>query len=347
MNRVVGAVMAVLATAASLAAQSSTAEQLRRARSLYEGLEIERAMPLLRQVISPQWPFEVSNAERVEAYLYLGAALVLSGRRDSGVVYFRAALERDPFSELDPQRFTPAQLTAFARARGETFALATRPVVSARIDPRTQRLRFTFVATHEAAVRAELRRGDSPGVVLLADTVVGVREIAWDGLLADGHLAPPGRYELLVAGRSQSLDRSDSARTFFDLRHEVESLEDTLPALTAQELLPEQRPSSVAARDLATGLGVAGGVLIASGLLSNGELGVDNAPAAVVAGAAALTGVVALIVRARNRTIPENVGMNRRREAERAEQNAAVRARNAERVARTVLVISPAAGAGP
>src|SRR5437870_11259841 len=28
----------------------------------------------------------------------------------------------------------------------------------------------------------------------------GPREVAWDGLLADRHLAPPGRYELRVTG---------------------------------------------------------------------------------------------------------------------------------------------------
>src|SRR5213593_2523934 len=59
------------------AAQAGTAELLQQARQLYERLEIERALTILRQVVSPGWPLEVTNAQRVEAYKYLGAALVL------------------------------------------------------------------------------------------------------------------------------------------------------------------------------------------------------------------------------------------------------------------------------
>ena len=347
MTRGLGLAAAVIALAGPLVAQDSTAGQLRRARGLYEGLEFERAMPLLRQVVSPQWPFPVSNAQRVEAYLYLGAAFVLAGRADSGVAYFRAALERDPFSELDAERFTPTQLETFARAHRETFAIAARPVATARVDPRTQRVRFTFLTTHGATVRAELRVGDSVAIVLLEGTVDGIREIAWDGLLADGHLAAPGRYELLITGRSRSLQRGDSARVFFDVRHDMEPLEDTLPAVAPDALLPERRSGSVAAGEFAKGLGIAGGAWVIAGVLANGDLGVNKGPATIVAGAAALTGVVSMIVRARNPTIPEHVAANQRREAERQAQNETIRARNAARVASTALVLSPAAGAGP
>lgn len=347
MTRVVALAATLFALGAPLSAQEGTADQLRRARALYEGLEFERAMPLLRQLISPQWPHPVSTPQRVEAYLYLGAAFVLAGRADSGVVYFRAALERDPFSGLDAERFTPLQLQAFARARRETFAVAVRPVGSARVDPRTQRVRFTFVTTHDAQVRAHLRRRDSTAATLLEGMVEGVRDIAWDGLLADGRVAPPGRYELLVIGRSPSVRRTDSARVFFDLRHEVEPLEDTLPSLGPEALLPERRSGWVAVGELAKGLVVAGGVLAIAGPLSESDLGSDNGPATLVAGAAALTGVVAMIVRARNPANAENVAANQRRETERQDRNDAIRARNTDRIARTVLVLSPAAGAAP
>jgi len=346
-TRVVALAAVLFVVAVPLSAQNGTADQLRRARELYEGLEFERAMPLLRQVISPQWPHPVSTTERVEAYLYLGAALVLAGRADSGVAYFRAALQRDPFSELDVQRFTPEQLQAFARARRETFALAARPVTVTRVDPRTQRVRFTLVATHAARVLAQLRRGDSTAAILLEGTLSGVQEIAWDGLLADGYLAPPGRYELVIIGHSSTRGQADSARVFFDLRHEVEPLEDTLPAYAPGDLLPERRSGWAAVGELAKGLGVAGGVLAISGALGSSELGVDRGPAVVVAGTAALTGVVAMIVRAANPVIADNVAANERREAERQAQNETIRARNADRIARTVLVLAPAAGAAP
>src|SRR5256886_9577096 len=36
--------------------------------------------------------------------------------------FFRAAIERDPFTELDPNLFTPAQLATFGEAQRRTFA---------------------------------------------------------------------------------------------------------------------------------------------------------------------------------------------------------------------------------
>src|SRR5207247_7650948 len=117
----------------------------------------ERALPLLRQIVSPNWPFEVTAAQRVDAYKYLGACLALVGKRDSATRYFRAAIERDPFADLDAAVFTPAQLRLFGEARRLTFAVAVRPVASARIDPRTDRLTFTVVTTHAGLVDLELR----------------------------------------------------------------------------------------------------------------------------------------------------------------------------------------------
>ena len=113
----------------------TTTAVLRRARANYEALDLERALPLLRQVVSPQWSFAVTPAQRVEAFTYLAAALVLVGQRDSAIAYFAAALARDPFSDLDPQEFTPDQRAAFAAARPRVFAVAARPVAATRARP--------------------------------------------------------------------------------------------------------------------------------------------------------------------------------------------------------------------
>src|SRR5947199_9556782 len=96
-----------------LGAQGSTQDLLQQASEFYERLDVERALPLLRQIVSPNWPFEVTREQRVEAYKYLGACLTLAGKRDSAVLFFRAAIERDPFTELDPNLFTPPQLPTF------------------------------------------------------------------------------------------------------------------------------------------------------------------------------------------------------------------------------------------
>src|SRR5256714_4192036 len=142
MRRLVWAALLAVGAAPALAAQGSTEELLVQAHQFYERLEVERALPLLRQIVSPNWPFEVTADQRVDAYKYLGACLALAGKRDSAVLYFRAAIERDPFTELDASRFTPAQLATFDEARRRTRAGAARTGQPARAGPPPTRVPF-------------------------------------------------------------------------------------------------------------------------------------------------------------------------------------------------------------
>ncbi len=332
----------LLVVPTTTAAQAGTAELLQQARQLYERLEIERALPLLRQVVSPEWPLEVTNAQRVEAYKYLGAALVLRSKRDSAVLYFRAALERDAFADLDPAQFTPAQLSAFAVARRLTFAVGARPIPETRLDPRTGRLSVTVVTTHAALVRATMRAlGGTEYVVLYDGPNDGAREIGWNGLGPDGQLASPGRYDLTVVGRSQLTAQKDSLRMYLDLQHDVEPLEDTLPVVGAGDLLPERYAESTAGTDLLKTLGVAVGALAVGSLLGNDRLGTGH-EGPIMAGAATVGGIAAFSYRRAHRAIPANVALNDARRAVRDAANSAVRMRNADRLARTMLLITPA-----
>ena len=347
MRRLVWAVVLAVGAAPALAGQGSTAELLGQAHQFYERLEVERALPLLRQIVSPNWPFEVTPDQRVDAYKYLGACLALAGKRDSAVLYFRAAIERDPFTDLDPSLFTPAQLATFDEARRHTLAVAVRPIQAARVDPRTTRVSFTVVATHAALVDVKLSAiGAGSPLLLFQGTMDGVREIAWDGLLANRRLAPPGRYTLAVAGRSRVTGAADSARVYFDLRHEIAQLEDTLPDLDPRVLLPERISAEAARRDVAAGLGVAAAALLIAGA-ANGDLGgSERGGADVVAATAAVTGVVAFLAHRRQGAIPQNVTANARHRAQRDSTNVAIRGRNADRIAATALLVSPAAGEG-
>lgn len=323
-------------------AQDSTAAVLRQARDLYERLELERALPLFRQVVSPGWTFEVSGAQRVEANLYLGSVHVLLGARDSAVAYYRSALERDAFADLDPSRFTPSQLEAFRTARRAAFAVGVRPVAPIRLDPRTGRMTFTVVATHRASVRCEIRPGPpATAFPLFVGAIQGLREIEWDGILPSGQLAPSGRYAFVLLGRSATQARADSSRAYFDVQQEVAQLEDTVPDLPARDLLPEHNPNS--AGDLVKGLGIAAGALFLAGVASNRDLGRSNGMAVVVASGGLAVGVTSFFTR-RGRSRPDNVVANSRRRAERAAANEQIRQRNAARLAQTILVISPAAG---
>lgn len=344
--------LAVVAAGAALAprpavAQVNTDELLVNAVRLYEDLQVERAVVILRQVISPSSPYEVSRDQRVQAYKYLGAALAVLGQRDSAIVYLRAAIERDPFVELDPAQFTPTERDALAEARRRTFAVAARPVPARTLDPRTERVTLAFLTTHGARLRAELRELDGPGVMVLHDGENdGLREAAWNGLLGDGRLAPPGRYVLQVNASSLLNERTDSAQVWFDIRHDRPPLEDTLATFGAADLLPERHPPGAARRDLLRGAGVAVAALLAQSFIADRRLSGGGGYAAAAALTGLGAGTASYVIRQRNRDIPANAVENARRQAARALHNAEVRRRNAERIAVTKLELTPAAGAG-
>lgn len=332
-------------------AQDSTALVLKQARDLYERIELERALPLYRSVLSPGWGFEVTQAQRVEANLYLGAALSLLEQPDSARTHFRAALERDPFADLDPSRFTPAQLEAFRAARQSVFAIGIRPIGVTRLDPRTSKMTFAIATTHAASVRSEIRAADQSAVVpvFVGETQGGLREIEWDGLMPTGQLAPTGRYAFVLLARSRVGARggitrlTDSTAAYFDVKQEYPALEDTLADLSATDLLPEQYSKSASTADLLKGLGIAAGALFLAGVASNQDLGSAKAMAATVGVVGVTVGVTSFAKR-RGDARPENVQANERRRAERSAANADIRRRNAERLSQTVLLISPAAG---
>jgi hypothetical protein len=348
-RRLVLGLTLVVAASPAVQAQTETADLLRQAQELYERVEVERAVPLLRQIVSTSWPHEITKEQRVEAYLYLGASLTLIGARDSALLYFRGAVERDPFADLDARRFTPAQQTLFQQARRLSFAVAARPVATRRVDLRTERATFTVVTTHAASLRVELRPAEGQTAIVLFNNVSdGLHEVLWDGLLPDGRLAPPGGYALTVVGRSQLLGHSDSVRVYFTVAHETPPLEDTLPELTSAQLLPERLYVTAGRTDLLKGLAVAVGGLVASSVAANGELGRGGrALAIVVGGTAGIAGVRAFLNARQERDLPPNIEENRVRRAARAAANANIARRNAEKVAQTVLVILPAAGVGP
>ncbi|NUO64953.1 MAG: hypothetical protein HOQ11_01190 [Gemmatimonadaceae bacterium] len=323
-------------------AQANTAETLTEASRLYDDLQVERAVVLLRRVLSPSSPFEVSREQRVEAYVYLGASLAILGQRDSAVTYFRAALERDPFADLDPARFTARERAAFAEARQRTLAVGSRPLPARRFDPRTEQVPIVFVSTQPATVRVEVRSlGDTTGVVLFDRESEGVREVAWNGTV-DGAPVAAGRYAIVVRASNAAGD-TDSSSFAFTIAHDHEALEDTLPDFHDGELLAERWPASAANRDLGRGLALAGIALVIP-TLGSGHLDETGHPLARVAAlGAASGGVFAFVQRRRHPVNTGAIAINNARRVQRAAHNAEVARRNAARLAAMRIVIIPEA----
>jgi hypothetical protein len=214
---------------------------------------------------------------------------------------------------------------------------------------RTERIRFTVATTHTAALQVLLQPVEAGASfpVFQGDNE-GARDVAWDGLMPDGRVAAPGRYALLVVGRSQLLTRTDSARVFFLVAREAVTLEDTLPNLRRGTLLPERAGAPGAHRELMKGVVVAAGALLVSGAVVNRNLGGgERGGATLVAGVAVVAGAAGFLVLSRRHDIPANIQSNAQRQAERRVANEAIRRRNTDRLAQAVLIITPAAGVGP
>ena len=335
------AAVAISASPRRASAQGSTSESLAQATKLYEDLQVERALVLLRQVISSSSPFEVSREQRVQAYTYIGASLAILGMRDSSIAYFRAALERDPFTDLDPSRFTERERSAFGEARLRTLAVAARPLLPRRIDPRTDAIPMVIVSTHTAAVHAEIvAAGDTSGVPVFDRESEGVRELSWNARLADGRIAPAGRYWLVVRARDNE-GLTDSSSVAFEVVHDLPALEDSLPPLTETELQAERWPRSSAYLQLGKGVAFAAAGLAIS-TLGNSKLDRGGHPLSRGIAIAGITaGVAGAIDRRRHPVNDAAVAANDRRRAALAARNAEIASRNAARLALLRIVIIP------
>lgn len=345
------AVICALAPVMAASAQGRTKELLDRAIALYNAFNVEQAQPLLQQIISPSNPTPPSAEERVRAYKYLGASYAQLGKSDSAVIYFGAALEFDPFTDLEQEIFSAAELGPFATAKRQVFKIGIRPIYSALVDPKvdTTRYRFTIVATHRARVTVELIKLPDSTLrePVFSGDFEGLQEVRWDGFMKiAGRIADSANY-LMRASATSNLPRAggqappQSFETqFFKVEHWFEPLEDTLPPLPDSLLLTEKIPASAPWFDLAKGVGFGGAAFGVAALALNADIK-WQLHAIVAVGISAASGVASWFYRSKNREIPAAVAENARRQQQRSDFNSGVRARNADRLAQTKVIITP------
>lgn len=334
-------VLAAVAFTMPLAAQRPPAEQLNRAVILYEELQLERAVILLREVVSPG-NADVTSEERVRAMKYLGAAFALLGRRDAAVAHFRAALERDPFTDLEPALFTAQERLLFAEARRQTFVVGARVQTDTGFVPGRGTVSLHFVTTRHARVEAVVRSPESgEALATFRWTAEGASSSPWDGLDQRGARLAPGRYHLQVNATSTADSLRDTVALRFDVGYEHEVLEDTLAPLDSTALLPERNPPSVARSYLATGLAAAAFVVAVPAVVGRGDLGGTRKHSSVMASVTLSGGIVGYFLLQRGSAIPSNIRENARRREERLRHNIEIRERNAARLAGAKMTITP------
>ncbi len=335
-------VAAVLLAALPRGSRAQTEENLRRAIDMYNAFNIEGARPILLSIISPSYLLSVTTEQKVRAFKYLGASYAVLDKPDSAVAFFTAALDHDPFTDLDPREFSASEVGAFNLAKQRIFKTAIKPVVPQILDTTYS---FHLVTTHRANLLVELipQNDQSRKEVLYEGESDGPREIRWSGLLRDGTRADSTIYELRATGNSRVQGGSGVDRQLFRIEYVYEPLEDTLPSIPVSDLLPEKYPASAPWRDLIKGgtLAVAA-VALPLVALNNDIRWKPQAAAFAVLGAASAG--VSFSYRRNHRDIPANVRENNRRRQQRELFNRGVVDRNNARKAATRLLICPVTG---
>lgn len=343
------ALLLVFLLPGTLRAQGTTRDAIERAIALYEGFQVEAARYILQQIVSPGYLQQVTPAERVTAYKYLGASYALVDKKDSASLFFIAALDFDPFTDLDLEKFSPPEFSAFNEAKSKIFKVGVKPIVNKVVNPALDTSAYVFrvITTSRASLAtvAIINQADtSKQEILLQQSNDGERRLRWLGVLRNGQYADTGIYMIRMTATPASGGQQIQDQQLFRIEHAYEPLEDSLPAFTADQLLQEQIPVSAPYVDLIKGV-VTGGIAYGLAALTMNSDVSGWQPHAISAAAISLgAGMGSFFFRRANRNIAANVAENARRQRERAAFNAAIKARNDARLERRLLIFTPVAG---
>jgi hypothetical protein len=357
--------VALLALGARPAAAQSVADPLATAKEAYAKSNVELAKNIFATIIASRQ--QVTPEQRVTAYKYLGAYWALQsspGARDSANSFFLAALDFDPFTDLDRTIFAADEQAAFARARAGIFRVGVQPVEPRALDPTSARpdsSRYTFrvVSTRGARMTVSVVGITDPNKKEILATMGnsdGVRDVIWNGLI-NNQRADTGLYQIQLEAVDNARPGSTPVveQQRFRIDHFVAQLEDTLPAFRdvnfgGTDTLRSRYSSAKPYTDGAKGAFVASlaaaipYIVISSTQRKSMSGASTHLGIGISLGAIAGTGAAwyATVHRDDSRAAREN---ERRRNA-RAAFNAGVRARNRARLDKTILIIRPLSSAG-
>jgi hypothetical protein len=330
----------------------------------YQVSNFEQAKLLFNTVLTTKQ--QVTAEQKVTAYTYLGAYWSLQSPtdkvvpKDSANTYFLAALDNDPFTNLDPNVFFGDEQAAFALAKTLIFRVGMEPMHPQNLNPNPAvrdtiptTYNFRVVTTHVGTVNPRIRLAADPNANAKAEDLPpvrndGISNIAWNGLI-NGVRADTGVYEILMTAVDNQGKR-DSVKQRFRIEQVHAALEDTLPdfkdvAVAPSDTLKSRRSGSIPYTNGAKGLLVS---LLAGSLpfitfpqTSRSTMSSWTSHMAIGAVLGIAAGAAGGFYANSHREDARAAAENTRRKQVRADFNAAVRAKNQERMSRTILVIRP------
>ena len=317
----------------------------------YQNLEFDRAASLLRRGLVQLGAAGAPVAQRARGLVYLGAAELFRGRRDSAVAVFRRLVLLDPRYRPDRLVFPPEVTSVFDGVRQRTKTVAIVIPRDTEIPAQDGTLHAWLVASSFQTVNVTLLYENGTSFRPLYFGPIGDSlEVQWDGRDAAGQPVPVDRLLLRVASRAPTGELASMVQLPLDIQI---NRPDTLlwpDAPADSELRPERAASGPATRT------VLGGLLLSAAVVSLpvavGSHDTPSGPRVAVASAVGVATALGYLLHRPSRPLPANVRANEAvREAWRA-RVAAVQAENARRVADVRLRVhagDPAAieAAGP
>ena len=275
----------------------------------YKNLEFDLAAWTLRRELARLNAVGAPAAARAQGLVYLGAAELFRGRRDSAVAVFRRLVTLDPRFHPDRLVFPPEVTSLFDGVRLETKTVTLEVPRDTTITPGPGAFGIWIIATSYQTVDVTLRYEDgAPFRSLYSGPIGDSLKLQWDGLDAAGALPPVNRVLLRVASRAPSGALAGIVQLPLDLR---QFQPDTLPwpvTPADTQFLPERENSSTARRALLGGVLLSGAVAALPALV--GGTDTPSGPRVAVAGTIGVAGLLGYVLHRPGRPLTGNVRAN-------------------------------------
>ncbi len=169
----------------------------------YDDVEFEIAARLLRRALDPDAGTSLSANERDRAMMYLGAAELFHGQRDSSIASFERLILANPRYRADELIFPPRVTRAFNGVREIHKATAVNVArVQTLVVGRDQlTIRVFASSAHRITAAVTDERGRARRV-LYTGGIEDSLSISWDGLDSAGGPLATGQYRLDVVSRN-------------------------------------------------------------------------------------------------------------------------------------------------
>ena len=235
-------------------AMAQSRDRLAEAIRAYQDVDFELAARLLRQEVARLSASGSAPADRIRALMYLGAADLFRGRRDSAAAVFRRLVMLDPRYRPSRLVFPPEVTSLFDGVRLQTKTVAVAMPRDTTIVPGPGAFGLWIIASSFQLVDVTLRYEDgAPFRPLYSGPIGDSLNVQWDGLDAAGALPAINRVVLRVASRAPTGELMGIVQVPLDLSlSRPDTLPLPLPPADAQ-LLPERARSGAAKRAVTGG----------------------------------------------------------------------------------------------